>query len=266
MNLDIITSDRPVLTDKVYPFTNENVSSYKKLFDFEDKDVLSVIGSGDQYFASLLYGAKSVDLFDINLMAAYYFALKFAGIKTLSYEEFIEFFVKENYIVNRQTYNRLRSSLPTDVRKYFDKFFQENKDLKDFTFRTSINSKKINYYTGRVVPYFEKNEYYRLKHILKDQSLPKIYIMNLLDLYKYLDKKYDIMLFSNILLYLKMNDTEYTEFLKENYYPHLNENGVIQAYYDWFGEHFNFKLYNIDPVESIECIPGALNYVLTLKR
>lgn len=266
MNLEIITSDSPVITDKVYPFTNENISSFKKIFDFENKDVLSVIGSGDQYFASLLYGAKSVDLFDINLMTAYYFALKFAAIKVLSYDEFIEFFVKENYIVNRNTYNKLRDNLPIEVKNYFDKFFIENKNLRNFTFRTYINSKKINYCTGRVIPYFERNEYYKLQNIIKEQSLPRIYIMNLLELYKYLDKKYDVMLLSNILLYLKMKNPEFVSFLKENYYPHLNENAVIQAYYDWFSEDLNFKLFNVDSVESIECIPGGLNYVLSLRR
>ena len=51
----------------VYSFTNENVNSYGNLYNFDNARVLSVLGSGDQYFTSLLYGAKSIDLFDTFL-------------------------------------------------------------------------------------------------------------------------------------------------------------------------------------------------------
>ena len=46
--------------NKVYKFSNENLTSYQELYDFTDKKVLSVIGSGDQFFSSILYGAKEV--------------------------------------------------------------------------------------------------------------------------------------------------------------------------------------------------------------
>ena len=38
---------------KIYDFTNENVSAYKDLFDFSNARVLTVLGSGDQYFTYL---------------------------------------------------------------------------------------------------------------------------------------------------------------------------------------------------------------------
>lgn len=34
----------------VYPFTNENLTSYQNLYHFDNAKVLSVLGSGDQYF------------------------------------------------------------------------------------------------------------------------------------------------------------------------------------------------------------------------
>ena len=61
---------------KVYDFTNENVACLDQLYDFKDAKVLSVVGSGDQYFASILNGAKQVDLFDINPTSYLYFLLK----------------------------------------------------------------------------------------------------------------------------------------------------------------------------------------------
>ena len=80
------------MNNKIYKFTNENLTSFKELYDFEGKKVLSVIGSGDQYFASILYGASEVTLFDKNPLAYYYLIFKYAAIKIFSYEEFIKFF------------------------------------------------------------------------------------------------------------------------------------------------------------------------------
>ena len=54
---------------KIYNFSNENLISYESLYNFNSAKVLSVIGSGDQYFSSLLYGAKEIDLYDINRRA-----------------------------------------------------------------------------------------------------------------------------------------------------------------------------------------------------
>jgi len=65
--------------DKAYAFTNENLKSYRQLYDFEGAKVLSVVGSGDQYFASILYGAKEVTLFDNNPNGWYHFLLKYAS-------------------------------------------------------------------------------------------------------------------------------------------------------------------------------------------
>lgn len=61
----------------VYAFTNENLTCLKDLYDFKDKKVLTVLGSGDQYFSSVLFGAKEVDVYDIEPKAWDYFVLKF---------------------------------------------------------------------------------------------------------------------------------------------------------------------------------------------
>lgn len=68
----------------VYPFTNENVTSFESLYNFDNARVLSVLGSGDQYFSSLLYGAKEVELYDISSRAWDYFILKYYGIMIFS--------------------------------------------------------------------------------------------------------------------------------------------------------------------------------------
>ena len=39
---------------RVYTMTNENVSSFKQLYNFDMANVFTVLGSGDQYFTSLI--------------------------------------------------------------------------------------------------------------------------------------------------------------------------------------------------------------------
>ena len=41
--------------NRVYTMSNENVCCYKNIYNFDNAYVLSVLGSGDQYFSSLLY-------------------------------------------------------------------------------------------------------------------------------------------------------------------------------------------------------------------
>ena len=53
---------------KIYDFTNENVGAFKSLFDFSNAHVLTVLGSGDQYFTSLLNGAKILKFLIIILL------------------------------------------------------------------------------------------------------------------------------------------------------------------------------------------------------
>ena len=63
--------------NKVYGFTNEFVAAYPEIYDFDNANVLSIIGSGDQYFTAMLAGAKSVTVFDLNVNAWHHFVLKF---------------------------------------------------------------------------------------------------------------------------------------------------------------------------------------------
>ena len=90
---------------KIYDFTTENVSAYKDIFDFSNARVLTVLGSGDQYFTSLLNGAKSIEVFDYNIVTWYYFLLKFTAIKYLSYEDFYQMFITDN-LNNLKIYNK----------------------------------------------------------------------------------------------------------------------------------------------------------------
>lgn len=257
---------------RVYPFTNENLMEYSRIYDFKDKDVLSVVGSGDQYFSSLIFGARSVQLFDINSTTNYIFALKFFSIRTLSYEEFKKFFV-ESKLDDINLYNKVKLELPTDVRKFFDYVLLNGRKLSSLIFPISLNSAPINYNTNRVVPYFDRETYYLLQEILKKIDFPKIYNSSLNDLYLILNGQFDVMLFSNIFLYLNMDVKSYKEFLK-SYLKLLRSSGVIQAHYAWTENEVSINEFIsngfvCDEISSIRITKEKddfKDYVFTLKK
>ena len=79
--------------EKIYTSSNECLENYQNIYNFDNSRVLSVVGSGDQYFTCLLNGAQEVELFDINKAAWDYFRLRFYATRILSYEEYLFFFV-----------------------------------------------------------------------------------------------------------------------------------------------------------------------------
>lgn len=223
--------------NKVYNFTNENVTCLEKIYNLYNSKVLSVVGSGDQYFASILGGAKQVDLYDINPTAYLYFILKFYVIRELTFEEFYELLVLKNFR-NEVIYSKLEKVLPLEVLKYY-KFLITN--IKQSVFRidginllTKYNQKYYFKNDKTVIPYFNKNQYYELQNKLKKIQLPKFYKKNILELNP--KEKYDVLLTSNIYFYMPLTISDYVKELKKFDIPQ------IQAGYDWYGtENYLFS-------------------------
>lgn len=69
--------------DSLYFSSNEKFSSLFSGFDFKDKDVFSIVGSGDQALYFYNQGARQVDLYDINIVSIYYYYLRLWCIKYL---------------------------------------------------------------------------------------------------------------------------------------------------------------------------------------
>ena len=107
-----------------YLFATENISGFSKKISFKDKTILTVCSSGDQAFNAILNDALTVDLFDVNIFSKYYFNLKLAAIKSLNYEEFLDFLTPKN-IVNKNnvflldTYLKIRNEIRNEEIKYF---------------------------------------------------------------------------------------------------------------------------------------------------
>ncbi len=212
---------------KIYNFTNENTTSFESLYDFHNARVLTVLSSGDQYFSSALYGAKSIDVYDVNKDSWDYFVLKFYGFRELTYEEFYDYFcVKRMDDIN--CFGRLCRFLPRDVRDRLTCTYINYNGLSPM-----INCDSGTRYDARLIPYFDKENYYKLQELLRSMDLPTFYHENLVNLPEILlDKKYDIALTSNIFysIYLhneKEKIPDYKKLLERFDCPQ------IQAMYSW---------------------------------
>ena len=61
---------------KLFMFTDENISAMIEKLELKDKDVFTVTSSGDQALNFLLAGSNSIRLFDFNIYSESYFYLK----------------------------------------------------------------------------------------------------------------------------------------------------------------------------------------------
>lgn len=252
---------------KIYSFTNENVFSYQSLYSFSNANVLSVLGSGDQYFSSLLYDAKCIEVFDVNPLAWDFFVLKFYGIKTLSFEEFYEYFV-EMRMNSWNYFERLCKYMPSDVSKRLSILYSKESFLSYFI-REDSGYNLVNH----IIPYFNKEEYYRLQTLLRNRNLPTFYLEDFIDLpSKLSNKKYDIILASNVSHYLYLDNEiekidEYKELLTHFNCPEIQatycygqnrDENKVNAYYE--------KGFDIDYVYPARNWQKSSDYVISLRR
>lgn len=258
--MDNIDTRVKIENSQAYAFSNENLSSFKDIYQFDGADVITVLGSGDQYFASKLFGARTVEVYDSNSSTWPYFVLKFYAIRTLSHEEFYDLFVGENlYILNKVV-----PSLPYEVLNWLQRNLKKHGCLGDMLIYSPIARHPKNRSTGRIIPYLDCDEYYRLQSILQSTKLPKFYLKNLLDLPSELGLRfYDILLASNIYTWLSISTKEYDEFLSAFHAE------MIQSYYSWITEEETVEeLLRLD--HRVDAIPGhnpaypnAKNFVIS---
>lgn len=144
---------------EIYPFTTENIAGYIDNFDLKDKSLLTVGSSGDQVINAIMKGCKDITVLDMNHYIKYYYYLKIAGIISLEYEEFQNFFRYVNYpkrfneninVFNIESFKKLKDILRIlDYESYllWDELFQ---NFRNTTIRTKLfsndedTSKEIN--------------------------------------------------------------------------------------------------------------------------
>lgn len=178
--------------DIIYKHTNEYLKKLFNHFDFNSKDVLTVLASSDQLFNVLAKGTKNVDTFDINKLTKYFYYLRKwniiynkkyylpedlrgsfihdlldkVNVKTEKEKNAYCFWDKltrtyPSFLVKRLFFNssRVHKDNYCDVNDIYDKIINYNLDFKQMDISDEINaSKKYDYIiTSNISEYFPDN-------------------------------------------------------------------------------------------------------------
>ncbi len=249
--MEMITTQKMFSTDynpydRVYPYTTENINGY--LNDVSDKEVLSVIGSGDHYLNLISMGAKLVDNFDINKFAIHYLRLKKAAVKALNKREFFEFLTNDS----KKHFEKVKDYLDINSYNFWSNY------IKYFTFNNGIQASFLFYPRTGGGDYIKRNIYLtdegyeRLKENIMEKR-EDYYQGDIYTLVDKLDKKYDAIYLSNICSY--QSDLEkYKDLVLKLRDNNLKDNGELYYGYFYKNKGFGLGYYNevIDNTEVIE--------------
>lgn len=242
----------------MYVFTTENLVDYIKKLKPENKNVLTITGSGDQLINLALMGTRKIDNFDVNQNAYFITQLKLAALQALSYEEFLDFFCLYDgeeisnagtvYFQKKIGENDCAFSFKTylQIKPYLDETsaFFWNLIYEDFQFDGKKLASSSLFYSGTRYNALKNNAYLRdeesyLKARDMINNVQINYIeCNLLEVHK-LSDIYDIMLFSNVYDYLidewynVMSEEEFVDYIESQASQRLSENGTIAVAYQY---------------------------------
>ena len=181
----------------VFLFTNENISGYlKQMGDMSDKKILTVAGSGDHVFESILAGAEHVDTFDVNYLQKHIVELKSKMIKYLPYSDFMRFFFDKNHFFDKNIIKPIWNKLSLALRVFLN-YYYANKNISLFRYRNSQH----NMYSVDKISYIKDEQAYaHLGKIMPEKISFKQ--ADVSEISNRFDSVYDIILLSNIFGYL----------------------------------------------------------------
>ena len=199
MKVDKYTVNSDVLNftrcDQIYFNTNECLNDIFDNFDFKEKRILSVLGSGDQAFHLINRGARKIDLFDCNSIAIYYFYLRVWMIR------YYDMYYYSNHLNSTFIKNLICKVKPINS--------NENNAL--YFWQKIIKMKVFDEYEDSI---FVRNSIYMASNKIDDLKKLKHYLKhNKFDFHNIdisgeisIDKKYDYLILSNIAQWLSSSD------------------------------------------------------------
>ncbi len=215
---------------RIYPWTNEYIENYYNYVDLNEKNSLTITGSGDHAIYACLAGSKLIDSVDINPLAKYYSALKIAMIRTYDIKT-LKRKININKIKNLKSppyINRIDTFQLTNYLTDEELFFWNGLINKKGFFDNNI-FRWDGFYFKDCVPYYVKNDEL-FKRLQANLNICKIsyHDMDISDKMIKLPNKYDCVFLSNVLEHLyfdcdRLNAVENCESM-------LNENGKIITY------------------------------------
>lgn len=200
--------------DKVYYQINEDVNDVLLGEDFNDKDVLSVLASADQYFMFKALDAKKVDAFDFNRLTIYYYFLRKWSIK-YNNDVYPDIFYDDSYVENLLEKVVVSSDLEKKALDFFKMHVSNGSDFSKF------------FYDVDVQPY--GNTLFQNIRQLK-KIIDSDFTFYNMDLFKdngdLISKKYDYLYISNILDWAREDSSKIT-IAKDNLLSLLKDNGKV---------------------------------------
>lgn len=256
----------------IYGNTNEELDDIFNSINISNKSVLAVMSSGDYLIMSYLFGAKSVECFDINPLTYRYFFLRKWLIQNgvleygkCGYERLIEIV---NSVSNFSSeYERESNTFWKEIIERFSKFSWDNNKLitsDEYTLCSYFYDKKRKE-IERLVP--------SLNPVFYNVSLSEESGLGT-------NKKYDYVFISNILDWSNNRSPRRLEIIKRNLLNILNSDGrvvcthfpsmyggrnnspeIIKLERQVFDNDFNFQMF-----DDRELVEGNIAYMYTRKN
>ena len=197
--------------NSIYPFTTENIAGYMRDLDLKNKRIITVTGSADHIINAIANGSTDIVTFDINPLTKYYMDLKLAGLRYLSYEDFLKIFLYDDRNLDNDFINGL--NMPEDSKLYWnDQLNRFRNDWVQLKKSSLFNREHFNPNSKLWQNiYLEKSKYEKTKKSIDDIRI-KFLNCSLKDLN--LNQEYDYMFLSNISEYINMM---YNKNVLENY-------------------------------------------------
>ena len=197
--------------DNVYSKSNEDLRQLYSYIDFYGKNVLSVLGSGDQIFYAYMNGAKNVDAFDKNKLANYYYYLRLWFIKY--FRQFRPDLSRNNIRLLLEKVDPV-NDLENNAYYYWDSIIKE---FDDYMIRAFF----IESPNDDVVTDYELN-------VISDKILDKKLNFLNIDISQNndIEEQYDVLIASNIHDWVA-NDGGSLVYYTNNLYKLLNDYGLV---------------------------------------
>lgn len=190
-------------------FGTENQEGINSVINYANKDVCTVASSGDQYVSAVYYGAKKVDLYDINYLTEFLTYLKIASFITLDYEEFIDFLIPihedcstiKKRFWNLETLKKVLPNMPERAAYFWDNvMYVCHKVGFDGNFIVPKNKHSYMENIIKGMPFYaNKEEYYKLQSTLRKREYPTFKQADVRTFGEVFNDKYDIIYLSNII-------------------------------------------------------------------
>lgn len=241
---------------KMYSMTTENIAGFLNNYDLKNKKILTVAGSGDQRLNAYLMGANDITCFDVNPFCELHLDLKDTAIKTLSYEDFINFFGINNNerLLNKDIFDKFKSYLEYDTYYFYDFIINNLSNIGPksiyYDFDNKLSLMKV------INNYISPDKYNKLANILRKEKLNflNINVDNLSD--ELNGEKFDFILLSNISDYTNFmypdNDLEKYRDLIDKLIDNLNLYGVIQVgyIYNRYSKYSDISRFHINAIRQ----------------